>query len=166
MPTTKSDFKEYTIQLTVVTRLYAPYLSPLEFIRKKEIQSVLECYKKHENPTEDDLEVLSHLDRAFRRDFFCRPYVPMSMLSGALREVSPEIVVRGEVLILPREHVLVESKITPHYRMTAEYLEPTMLEFNAVARLPKELEGKPLQIRMGGGAAKGFGSAIVVFKPE
>jgi hypothetical protein len=166
MPEKKADFKEYTAQLIVTTRLYAPYLSPIDFIKRKEIESVIECYKKMEKPTDDDLEILRHLDRAFRRDYFCRPYLPMSVLSGALREISSEVIVRGEALILPRDHVLVESKITPHYRMTAEYLEPAMVEFSVTAHLPKEIEGKTLQIRMGGGASKGYGAAIVTFKPD
>jgi hypothetical protein len=164
--TSKNEFKRYTVQLTVVTKIYAPHLSSIEFVKKKEINNIIECYKKQENLSDDDLEILTHLDRGFKRDIFCRPYLPASPVSGALRDVISDAVVRSDPIILPKDKILIETKITPHYRMIAEYLAPVTLQFSVVAKIPKEYENKPIPIKIGGGASKGYGSSIIIFKPE
>jgi hypothetical protein len=161
-----SEFKKYTVEMVVVTRLYAPHLSSVEFIKKKEIKEIIECYKKDSDLSEEDLESLTHLDRGFPRDIMCRPYLSVAPVSGALREIAPDAIVRGDPIILPKDRIAIEVKTTPKYRMMSEYLEPVRLQFTAIARLPKDLENKPLQLKIGGGSAKGYGLTIVTFKPE
>jgi hypothetical protein len=162
----KNEFKKYTVQLAVITRIYGPHLSSIEFIKKKQVNYIIECYKKQESLTEEDINLLTHLDRAFPRDAFCRPYLPMSPISGALRELAPDAVVRGEPIILPKDRIMIEARVTPKYRMMSEYLDPVVLQFTAFAKIPKEFENKQIQLKIGGGSAKGYGLSMITFKPD
>ncbi len=163
---TKSEFKKYTVQLVVVTRLYSPHLSSNEPTKKKQVSYIIECYKKQEDLSQESIELLTHLDRAFPRDVFCRPYLAMSPISGALRELAPDAIVRGDPIILPKDRIMIEARVTPKYRMMAEYLDPVILQFSAMAKIPKEFENKQIQVRIGGGSAKGYGSSVITLKPD
>ncbi len=161
-----NEFKKYTVELTVLTKLYAPNLSSVEFIKEREIQNLIECYKRNNNISNDDLELLKHMDRAFPRDLLCRPYLSVAPISGALKEIIPDAIVRGDPVFLPSDKIMIEAKVTPRYRMMAEYLEPVKMQFTAFAKLPKDFENKPINIKIGGGSAKGYGFSIITFKPE
>lgn len=152
----------------VVTRIMAPSLSDFSLTKRAMINYAINCWKKYvKDLTDDDIEVLSHLDRVFKRTGMfsgkvqsalpeCMPYIPGTSLSKSFRQTLKDqsIVVKG-FLLLNYDNIGVDVEYRETGAETYEFvLEGSVLE--TVIRLNKKLP-EEFVINLGAKKDKGYG---------
>ena len=172
MPTPNSSLKQKPIQtqtnefvpvdlkLTVLTRIVAPKLS--DFRKSDEIAKLLECYKSvYQDLSDDEIELIKHIDRAFKRDALCRPWISTNVLSAAFREIlnDQSITFRGVIFIDPKSIGIYAEK-RPSGLEVYEYIkEGTTIDARVLVN-SKELSG-PYIIMIGAKRTKGYGQVKI-----
>jgi len=165
----KIEFKPYNVTLKFVTPLKAPLLSPLKFTRRRQITSILECYKRL-GVDESDLEKISHLDMAFDRTSECTVFIPTTRLSAAMRDALSDktIIVKGFIEI-PQDKILIDaSSVTlpdgSHTVSLYEYV-PEGTQITEPLNIHSSIDlPKTFTIRMGRSKDKGFGVVEVTLE--
>jgi len=159
------NFYLYDTSITVRRHIYAPYLSNAKILKQKQIQQLIRCYEQIYGKDEDLLELVKHVDNAFRRDSTCRPFIGGEVLSAGLRSIGyNNAIVRG-IIYIPPENIIIESRIvTLKERITTwnvEYVEPgTELK----TKLQINIENlKSVQLYIGNKRSKGYGMVDINF---
>lgn len=161
------DFQISKIELLIDTPYIAPLLSPVKMMKKAQIARLLECYKK-QGATDDDLETLSHIDRAFERDSECNAFIPGSVLSGAVRQAlnNRNATIKG-MIIIPKDAIIVSAKNEDiggeRKPMFYEYI-PAGTKLGGTISINVTIPPN-LRVRFGAYQQKGYGSAIVNVTP-
>jgi CRISPR/Cas system CSM-associated protein Csm3 (group 7 of RAMP superfamily) len=162
---TQLNFYLYDATITVRRHIYAPYLSTVKVLKQKQIEKLIGCYEQLYGEDEDLLELVKHVDNAFRRDSTCKPYFGGEVLSAGLRSIGyGNAIVRG-IIYIPPENIIIESRIvTLKERITTwnvEYVEPgTELK----TKLQINIENlKSVQLYIGNKRSKGYGMVDINF---
>jgi len=161
----QNNFYLYDTTITVRRHIYAPYLSTVKILRKKQIEKITECYKQQYGDDEDLLELLQHIDNAFRRDSSCKPFLGGEIISAGLRSIGyGNAIVRG-IIYIPPENVLIESRIVTLKEKVStwnsEYIDPgTEIKAKLQINLP---DLKTAQIYIGQKRSKGYGLTDINF---
>jgi len=163
------EFKPYKVELLIQTPYIAPALSPLKFVKKRQIEFIAECYRK-QGVSDDDIETLKHLDRAFERDAECNAFIPGTVLSGALMNApgNNSVIIKGQINI-PKEVIAINAKqVTLGGSQTSvmiyEYL-PSGTKLSGVVSINAEIP-KLLTVVLGAYRSKGYGKALLTFTPQ
>ena len=154
-----NEFIPVDVAISVITRVVAPWVS--DFRKSEEIGRLLNCYKKvYQDLDEDEIKLLQHIDRAFKRDATCTPWISSSVISAALKEAT------GDKTVNVRGIILVDPKLVGVY---AEY-RPTGLEIYEYIRegsiltsrmlINKRVEG-PFTVTIGAKRQKGYGQVEI-----
>jgi len=159
------NFYLYDTSITVRRHIYAPYLSNAKVLKQKQIEKITECYKQIYGDDKDLLELVKHVDNAFRRDSTCRPFIGGEVLSAGLRSIGyNNAIVRG-IIYIPPENIIIESRIvTLKDKITTwnvEYVEPgTEIKAKLQINLP---DLKNVQLYVGNKRSKGYGMIDIDF---
>jgi len=162
---TQNNFYLYDATITVRRHVYAPYLSNAKVLKQKQIQQLIKCYEVTYGKDEDLIELVKHIDNAFRRDSTCKPYFGGEVLSAGLRAIGyNNAIVRG-IIYIPPENIIIESRIvTLKERITTwnvEYIEPgTTIQTKLQINLP---DLKNVQLYVGNKRSKGYGMVDINF---
>jgi len=165
MSNTQNNFYLYDAIITVRRHIYAPYLSNAKVLKQKQIEKITECYKQMYGDDKDLLELVKHVDNAFRRDSTCKPYFGGEVLSAGLRSIGyNNAIVRG-IIYIPPENVLIESRIVTLKEKVStwnsEYIDPgTEIKAKLQINLP---DLKTAQIYIGQKRSKGYGLTDINF---
>ena len=158
-PKNGNEFIPVDVTISVITRVVAPWVS--DFRKAEEIDRLLDCYKKvYQDLDEDEMKLIQHIDRAFKRDATCTPWISSSVISAALKEAT------GDKTINVRGVIFVDPKLVGVY---AEY-RPTGLEIYEYIRegsiltsrmlINKRVEG-PIMTSIGAKRQKGYGQVRI-----
>jgi len=165
MSNLQQNFYLYDAIIAVRRHIYAPYLSNAKVLKQKQIEKITECYKQIYGDDKDLLELVKHVDNAFRRDSTCKPFIGGEVLSAGLRSIGyNNAIVRG-ITYIPPENVLIESRIVNlKEKITTwnvEYVEPgTTLK----TKLQINIENlKNAQLYIGNKRSKGYGMVDINF---
>jgi len=159
------NFYIYDVTIEVVRPWYAPFLSDLKPVKKKQLDMLKECYAKFYDDT-SVIERVTHLDSAFHRDSECMPFVDGGVMSGALRSIGyKNAIVRG-VIYLPVDSILIDTRSvsvgTKRTAFNGEYVMPT-----AVVNAKLQINMTDLttaQLYVGQRRSKGYGMINAKFK--
>jgi CRISPR/Cas system CMR subunit Cmr4 (Cas7 group RAMP superfamily) len=159
MSNEKNSFYLYNTVIKVRRHVYAPYLSNIKILKNKEIERLEECYKEKYGEDQELLNLVKHIDNAFKRDSTCTPFIGGEVVSGALRSIGYEnAIVRG-IITIPYENISIETRIVNLKQklttINTEYVEPGT-EINAKLLINLQ-DLKTTQLYIGGKRAKGYG---------
>ena len=159
MSNEKNSFYLYNTVIKVKRHVYAPYLSNIKVLKAKQINQLINCYKTVYGEDEDLLELIRHIDNAFRRDSTCTPFIGGEVISGALRQAGySNSIVRGVINIPPKSTSIETRVVTVKEKITtinAEYIEPnTEIQTKLLINIP---DLKTIQLYIGSRRAKGYG---------
>ena len=154
-----NGFVPVNLTLTVITRVVAPWIS--DFRKAEEISRLLDCYRKvYPDLDEDEVKLIQHIDRAFKRSAMCVPWISASVISSAIKEVT------GDKTVNVRGIIFVDPKLIGVY---AEY-RPTGLEVYEYIRegsvitsrmlINKKIEGS-FTTSIGAKRQKGYGQVRI-----
>lgn len=145
-PQTKSE--PIKVEIEVITPIIAPNLSSNKEMKKLQIQDIKKCYDEKYH------DIVDHLDRAFDRDSSCNVIFPTSILSAALRNQYPEIVVRG-IVLFPKDSVRIGTKKVADGLMNYEYIASGTKTY-ATLLFSQEVKF-PVILQTGARKLKGYG---------
>lgn len=153
------EFIPVDVSITVITRVVAPWIS--KFKKAEEIGRLLDCYRKvYQDLNDDEIKLIQHIDRAFKRSAMCMPWISASVISAAIKEST------GDKTVNVRGVIFVDPKLVGVY---AEY-RPTGLEIYEYIRegsiltsrmlINKRVEG-PITATIGAKRQKGYGQVRI-----
>ena len=153
--------------------VYAPFLSNLKFSKQRQIQQLLECYKSEVTDNEE-LEKLSHIDRAFDRimwiekngKFDCQPIISGTVLTKILREITKDdtINVRGFMQI-PKDRIAIDVRIRNGVGLEVSEVIMPATSMSAIVYINKKVQINDKLTSMGARKTKGYGQIRITVKP-
>ena len=150
------------LQIYVITPVYSPALSPIDIMKKRQIELLLKCYN---DLSDKEKETVKHIDYAFKRDALCRSYLNPSVISSVLRQNDHKNAIFRGNIIIPKESIVVDvrsvvinNKISI---VTEEYIMPsTIITGSGTLNI---IPPNYIQTHIGRMREKGMGEVIIKF---
>ncbi len=157
-----STMHKVNVQIYVITPVYSPASSPIDIMKKRQIELLLRCYN---DLPDKDKETVKHIDYAFKRDALCRPYLNPGVISSVLRQQGYKNAIFRGVLLIPRESIVIDVRsVNVNGRntvVTEEYIIPgTVITGEGVVNVVPPTQ---IQTNIGRMREKGMGQVIIKF---
>jgi len=155
-----SIMHKVNLQIYVITPVYAPALSPIDVMKKRQIELLLKCYN---DLSDKEKETVKHIDYAFKRDALCRPYLNPSVISSVLRQNDHKNAIFRGTITIPKESIVIDvrsvvvnNKVTI---VTEEYIMPgTIITGSGTVNI---IPPSQLHVNIGRMREKGMGEVII-----
>jgi len=157
-----STMHKVNVQIYVITPVYSPALSPIDVMKKRQIELLLKCYA---DLPDKDKETVRHIDYAFKRDALCRPYLNPGVISSVLRSQGYKNAIFRGVLLIPRESIVIDVRSVNVNNKTSvvteEYIMPgTIISGEGTVNI---VPPSQIQTNIGRMREKGMGQVIIKF---